>query len=126
MIVSYRAEIVRKYRGKVATLCAKLQKKYGVAPDLTTPSAPCKSPKSLDQNTTDTTTQKLKDVKLVYDPSYSVYTAPPSSGGPLDFRSNEFDPLAALQSTSLQPLIPTVYALDNIHKCRHLVRLCFS
>ncbi|TMW58663.1 hypothetical protein Poli38472_010222 [Pythium oligandrum] len=104
------AEIVRKYRGKEAALCARLQKKYGKAPDLVSESTP----------TMDTKANPVKAVSA-YDPHYEVFKAVECEESPLDFRSSAFDALKALTTASVKPLVSSVYPLDNIHKCRHLL-----
>ncbi|KAJ0408980.1 hypothetical protein P43SY_002859 [Pythium insidiosum] len=101
------AEIVSKYRGKEAVLCAKLRKKYGVAPDLAAPPA--------------TSTRSMP--VPAYDAAFTPFCAPPSrADDPLDFRSPAFDALQALSAGSLRPLVSDgVFPLDNIHKCRRLL-----
>ena len=92
-------EILRVFQGREDVLCAKLQKKYGCHPDI------------------------LK--KKEYDPTYKSYAIPRSRGGALDYRSEEFQPLYALQHTRelfLEGMQVSLEPFDNLHKCRVLVR----
>ncbi|UIZ29593.1 hypothetical protein KXD40_002908 [Peronospora effusa] len=111
------AEIVRKFTGRERQLCEKLVKKYGEAPDFTSPGG------SSDQ---------IKDIKAVkaeliaelkYQRDFIPYALPRATKSFLDLRSAEFDALKALQApTKLLKLpVPTSYPLDNIQKCRHLL-----
>ncbi|KAF1772115.1 hypothetical protein GQ600_4873 [Phytophthora cactorum] len=60
-----------------------------------------------------------------YQRQFKVYALPKATDSPLDFRSAQFDALKALQTPKQQLKLPvaTAYPLDNIQKCRHLVRL---
>ncbi|GLE04954.1 hypothetical protein PINS_up013935 [Pythium insidiosum] len=105
------AEIVSKYRGKEAVLCAKLRKKYGVAPDLPTTPAITKEASAAATRPPE------------YDAAYTPFCAPETrDDDPLDFRSPAFDALQALSSWTLRPPVSDgVFPLDNIHKCRRLL-----
>ncbi|RLN93218.1 hypothetical protein BBJ28_00009148 [Nothophytophthora sp. Chile5] len=111
------AEIVRKFAGRERQLCAKLHKKYGAAPDFTSPSD--------DRGQTVETKPAPTSVSpSVYQRDFQPYPLPTSSGGALDFRSAQFDALQALHASRSRLRLPvtTAYPLDNIQKCRHLVR----
>ncbi|EGZ16918.1 hypothetical protein PHYSODRAFT_377272, partial [Phytophthora sojae] len=96
------AEIVRKFAGRERQLCAKLFKKYGEAPDLT----------SVGDNDDQGVEGQAKALK-----------PQPTVNSPLDFRSAQFDALKALQAPKklLNLPVATAYPLDNIQKCRHLL-----
>ncbi|KAF1330528.1 Ribonucleoprotein lsm domain, partial [Globisporangium splendens] len=110
------AEIVRRYAGREQELCAKLKKKYGVAPDLIGDQSPAAG---------DAIAAERKPAEsgaaVKYDPAFVPYAIPPSAGGALDFRAPEFDPMQALRIQKLLPSLPQAYPLDNIQKCRHLL-----
>jgi hypothetical protein len=108
------AEIVLKYRGKEAVLCAKLEKKYGVAPDLLSLA-----------NVGDRTTNAPPLPAPEYDRAFKIFNASPAKpvdDPALDFYAPTFDPLKALHARALAPPVAGLRPLDNIHKCRHLVR----
>lgn len=123
---------MRKFAGREHVLCAKLRKKYGVAPDLSgaasydrvasgTPStvataATAVAPAPPHQQ------QPPARPSHPYDPNFVAFTAPPSSDSPLDYRSSAFDPLRALRQRERLPHLTPTQPLDNIAKCRNLVR----
>ncbi|KAL3656853.1 hypothetical protein V7S43_018196 [Phytophthora oleae] len=107
------AEIVRKFAGRERQLCAKLFKKYGEAPDLSSEG--------------DTHVQKgemkaKRYSNVTYDRNFKAYELVKPTDSPLDLRSANFDVFKALQVPSKQLKLPmTTYPLDNIQKCRHLL-----
>ncbi|RLN64012.1 hypothetical protein BBJ29_002394 [Phytophthora kernoviae] len=114
------AEIVRKFCGRERQLCAKLFKKYGVAPYLTAPA----EDDSGQVQVTASNGQGKSTTKspCEYQRDFKPYTLPLASESPLDFRSSKFDALQALQTPQKQLKLPVAtYPLDNIQKCRHLL-----
>ncbi|OWZ16225.1 hypothetical protein PHMEG_00010011 [Phytophthora megakarya] len=112
------AEIVRKFACRERQLCAKLFKKYGEALDLTSVGG------TADQSDVDPPTASISFVNVTYDCDFKPFEQHKASDSPLDFRSAQFDALKALQvpKTQLKLPVATAYPLDNIQKCRHLVR----
>lgn len=124
------AEIVRKFAGREQELCAKLAKKYGTAPDLSTDAqtdtaATSTSITAESAKGSSSTAEAQQVGSLVYERGFRSFQIPVSTGGVLDFRSPDFDPLQALQKERLPSLTPA-YPLDNILKCRHLVRSTYA
>uniref|UniRef100_K3X891 Sm domain-containing protein n=1 Tax=Globisporangium ultimum (strain ATCC 200006 / CBS 805.95 / DAOM BR144) TaxID=431595 RepID=K3X891_GLOUD len=111
------AEIVRRYAGREQELCAKLKKKYGIAPDLS--GGP--SPAAGDAVTAEKQKPAESSAAVKYDPAFVPYAIPPSAGGALDFRAPEFDPVQALRMQKQLPSLPQAHPLDNIQKCRYLL-----
>ncbi|KAG7400481.1 hypothetical protein PHYBOEH_005509 [Phytophthora boehmeriae] len=113
------AEIVRKFRGRERQLCAKLFKKYGVAPDLTAPKDDSDQVLANDLNGKGASSTKSP---CKYQRDFKPYTLPLASQSPLDLRSPKFDALQALQTPQKKlKLLVAAYPLDNIQKCRHLL-----
>ncbi|KAG7389545.1 hypothetical protein PHYPSEUDO_010190 [Phytophthora pseudosyringae] len=111
------AEIVLKFAGRERQLCAKLFKKYGEAPDLT-------SAGGADDQAAGTKAAGSEPVaNVTYRRDFKPYAQPKATDSPLDFRSAHFDALKALQAPKRQLKLPvaTAYPLDNIQKCRHLL-----
>ncbi|KAE8915387.1 hypothetical protein PF005_g2855 [Phytophthora fragariae] len=105
------AEIVRKFAGRERQLCAKLFKKYGEAPNLT----------SVDDQVVETVAKASTTFK--YERNFQSYALVAATDSPLDFRSAQFDALKALQAPRklLKLPVTTAHPLDNIQKCRHLL-----
>jgi hypothetical protein len=109
---------VRKFAGRERQLCAKLFKKYGEAPDLSPPA----------REGGQEAETKAKDAVIrphaKYQRDFKPFPLARATASPLDLRSAEFDALRALQAPKKQIKLPvtTAYPLDNIQKCRHLVR----
>jgi hypothetical protein len=99
---------VRKFAGREAQLCAKLRKKYGAAPDLSPPESRREKAETADAS--------------AYQREYKPYKLASSAGGALDLRSPAFDALRALGAASVTLLESRAFPLDNIQKCRPLVR----
>lgn len=99
---------MRKFAGREAQLCAKLRKKYGAAPDLSPPELRVEKAEAGDAS--------------AYQRDFKPYKLAPSVGGALDLRSAAFDALQALGAASVTLLEPRAFPLDNILKCRPLVR----
>lgn len=123
-------EIVRKFAGREQELCAKLAKKYGTAPDLGTDAQADTATTSTSvtagpAKSSSSAAEAQQVGSLVYERGFRPFQIPVSTGGALDFRSPDFDPLQALQKERLPSLTPA-YPLDNILKCRHLVRSAYA
>ena len=109
--------IVRKFTGRERQLCEKLAKKYGEAPDFTSPGD---SSDHIDDRKAERTGVIAKSQ---YQRDFVPYALPRATKSLLDLCSAEFDALAALQTPEklLKLPVTTIYPLDNIQKCRHLV-----
>lgn len=109
---------MRKFAGRERQLCAKLLKKYGEAPDLSSPGGSSDQVDGAKAGGAGT----LANVK--YQRDFKPYALPKATESPLDSHSAQFDALKALQAPKKQLKLPVTmaYPLDNIQKCRHLVR----
>lgn len=101
---------MRKFAGREAQLCAKLRKKYGATPDFSLPrEEEEKSRPEADAS--------------AYQRGFKPYSLTRRTGGALDLRAPEFDALKALSSPSVPLLVSNAFPLDNIQKCRPMVRV---
>ncbi|KAI9913074.1 hypothetical protein PsorP6_005721 [Peronosclerospora sorghi] len=116
-VFSQLAEIVRKFIGRESLLSAKLFKKYGEAPDFT-------SPVDSSHVTLESKTRGPAFVSRVkYQTDFKPYELPKATASPLDLRSARFNALEALRAPNrqLKLLLATAFPMDNIQKCRHLL-----
>ncbi|CAI5731150.1 unnamed protein product [Hyaloperonospora brassicae] len=109
------AEIVRRFEGREQQLCAKLYQKYGEELDLTG---------NAGGRADEATTGGAEVVaNATYERDFKPYALPQATASPLDVRSAQFDARKALEARTEHVQLPvtTVYPLDNIQKCRHLL-----
>ena len=106
---------MRRFEGREQQLCAKLYQKYGEELDLTNAGG------RADEATTG---GAGRVVEATYERDFRPYALPRDTASPLDVRSAQFDARKALENRTEHVQLPvtTVYPLDNIQKCRHLVR----
>lgn len=110
-------EILRQYAGRERQLWAKLHKKYGIPGSATSSTV---KPVSSDKSRT-----QLSEKPPAYDPAFKPYALKRGSDSdPLDLRSSAFNTLQALDAgeKTVALLVQGTFPLDNIQKCRHLVR----
>lgn len=111
---------MRKFAGREHHLCAKLLRKYGETPDLTSLGG------SGDQVAITQAESAGLIAKVKYQRDFKPYALPNATESFLDLRSAKFNPLKALQAPKklLKLPVTTACPLDNIQKCRHFVRRC--
>lgn len=113
-------EIVRQYAGREQKLWAKLHKKYGITATSTASTA-----SSGDSSKPVKHKMQSSEKPAVYDAAFKAYPLKlGSDSDPLDLRSSAFDTLQALKTgdKAVALLVQGTFPLDNIQKCRHLVR----
>lgn len=119
-------EILRQYAGRELKLWAKLHKKYGITVSAT---ATVNSSSSVRAVKSDKSKAQPSEKLPAYDAAFKPYPLKRGSDSdPLDLRSSAFDTLQALKAgeKTVALLVQGTFPLDNIQKCRHLVRQCHS
>lgn len=117
---------MRRFAGRELELSAKLKKKYGEDPALlASDAADAATPGSKVSTATPAAAAgnpRATAKAALYECNFVPFRAPAISNSVLDFRSESFDPLRALQSADVLPGLARTHPLDNLLKCRHLVR----